>query len=230
MQQLFSATALAFGLAISAHAQSQVQAPPVGSTVRLGDNPDKGDWSLSLLKQLHPRPVTGTETVAERHANTRAIAQVAEGACLFRRPQSEIETGGQWPYQFTVEGTQDVAQQRRFVNGQTQSENHRWVRVSNRFRPACTGWWDLGVVQAVPTAAAATPPTATTAAKPVAAQTPGSACPTGWQANPGGGQQRGGGFKCFADSTSTIPAGWQCPDGLVLKDHSATGMLLCQPR
>lgn len=222
MQHLLGAMALALGLATSA--QAQTQAPPVGSTVRLGDNPDNGDWPLGLLQRLHPRPVTGTETVAERHANTRAIAQVAEGACTFRRPQSEVETGGQWPYQFTVEATQDVAQQRRMINGQTLSDNHRWVRVVNRFRPACTGWWDLGVVRAEATTTASTP------AAPAPAKPSVYACPAGWQPNPSGSQLRGGGFKCFADSTSTIPAGWQCPDGLVLKDHSATGMLLCQPR
>ncbi|CAN5852637.1 hypothetical protein BH11PSE8_BH11PSE8_37200 [soil metagenome] len=61
-------------------------------------------------------------------------------------------------------------------------------------------------------------------------QPPGFFCPVGWQPNPNGSLMRGGGFKCFADTSTTIPKGFECPAGMALQDHSKTGLLICQPR
>ena len=119
--------------------------------------------------------------------------------------------------------------QSTMVNGQVKTEHVTWGRVEHTLRPTCKGWVILDGTAAVDRRTARQ---VRLGIQTNNSQPPGYFCPPGWDPNPSGVLERGGGFRCFAagGDNAAIPPGFKCPAGLELKDHGATGLLVCQSR
>jgi len=172
----------------------------------------EGSWAPSL-----PQPITGTESLSERHEITRRTQELQK-VCT-----DDVKFYWRNGREFELLEYRDVPRSRQIINGTTITDQYTWAHVRSKSTPACEGWMEVNLSNAALFGTSARPAAPAAACLPQLSE---KDCPPGHKGETdcSSGQKL---LACTATGEQRVAEDWRCPISGAKPQADRRGRVFC---